>query len=467
MTIDPKFFQACNPSKTLVIENAEDRQYYIDFSDVRGDQIVREMERTIVHLSPNAPTCQLFTGHIGCGKSTELLRLKYQLEQQGFHVIYFESSQDLVMADVDITDILLAIANQVSQSLEKTNVNVQKKGLKAFMKGVVEFLQQTEFSGEFSLPGFGDIKASTQGKASISFGIAKLAANIKNSTKLRHQLRQYIEPRTDTLLEEINEQLLSPAIEELKIQDKKGLVVIVDNLDRIDSKPKAGSTQPEYLFIERGEQLKRLKCHVIYTIPPVLTFSNQLGRLTARFGVQPKILPMVRVKLRNGDKCERGIELLKQMVLARAFPKARTEQRLKLIEEVFDNSQTLEHLCQISGGHVRNLFVMLYSCLQKAEPPISYSCLADVIRRQKNTQIRAITDDGWILLQKVAKEKNVTGKEEYQTLVRSMFVYEYQDDQGGWFGVNPIFSEPKQIESSEENILSNIVDTLKHRDLNI
>ena len=260
---------------------------------------------------------------------------------------------------------------------------------------------------------------------------------------MRHQLRQYIEPRTDTLLEEINEQLLSSAIDELKQRGKKGLVVIVDNLDRIDNIPRAGSTQlqPQYLFIERGEQLKRLNCHVIYTIPLMLTFSNELNRLRNRFGVEPKVLPMVQVQLRNGDKCEQGIELLKQMVLAKAFPKETPQQRLNLIEEVFDNSNTLEHLCQISGGHLRNLLVMLFSCLQKTDPPISDYYLTDVIRRQKDTQIRAITDDELILLRQVLQEKQVKGVEEYQTLVRSMFVFEYQDKQGVWFGINPLFVE--------------------------
>lgn len=103
----PRFYRACNPSKTLVVGNAEDRQYYIDFSSVRGGKILEELGRTITRLLPDEPTCQLFTGHIGCGKSTELLRLKAELEQQGFHVVYFESSQDLDMVDVDVTDIPL------------------------------------------------------------------------------------------------------------------------------------------------------------------------------------------------------------------------------------------------------------------------------------------------------------------------------------------------------------------------
>jgi hypothetical protein len=35
----------------------------------------------ISFFSPDEPTCQLFTGHIGCGKSTELLQLKLELKQ--------------------------------------------------------------------------------------------------------------------------------------------------------------------------------------------------------------------------------------------------------------------------------------------------------------------------------------------------------------------------------------------------
>src|ERR687886_1202155 len=108
-----RFYKACNPSMTLSMENAEDRKYYIDFSLVRGGNIIRELGRTIARLSPDKPTCQLFTGHIGCGKSTELQRLKADLEEQGFHVVYFESSQVLEMADGGVAEIMLSIARSV------------------------------------------------------------------------------------------------------------------------------------------------------------------------------------------------------------------------------------------------------------------------------------------------------------------------------------------------------------------
>ncbi|MBN3898797.1 MAG: AAA family ATPase [Nostoc sp. NOS(2021)] len=424
-----RFFQACNPSKTLVVSKPEDRQYYIDFSKVRGAKIIEELGRTITRLSPEQPTCQLFTGHIGCGKSTELLRLKAELEQQGFHVVFFESSQSLDMADIDVTDILLAVAREVSQSLEAIKISLKPGYFQTLFTELAEFLQTPiELGGE------------------LSVGIAKITAKTKDSPKLRGQLRQYLEPRTNGILESINKELLKPAIEKLKQQGKKGLVVIVDNLDRVDNSQKpSGHYQPEYLFVERGEQLNQLNCHVVYTIPLVLIFSNALGRLTNRFGVDPKVLPMVPVQLQDGSQFSQGIVLLQQMVMTRAFPGVSWEQSQNLITEVFDSPDTLERLCLVSGGHLRNLLMLLFRCLQQEDPPLSRECVNRVIKQRRNELTLAITPDEWELLREVAQEKNLRGHERYELLLRSMFVFEYRNEDGSWFDINPILAEAKEF----------------------
>ncbi|WP_392535778.1 P-loop NTPase fold protein [Nostoc sp. C117] len=426
-----RFFQACNPSKTLIISKPEDRQYYIDFSKVRGARIIEELGRTITRLSPEEPTCQLFTGHIGCGKSTELLRLKAELEQQGLHVVYFESSQSLDMADIDVTDILLAIAREVSQSLEAIKINLKPGYFKNLFTEISDFLQTPLDIGV---------------EAELSVGIAKITAKTKDSPKLRGQLRQYLEPRTNGILESINKELLKPAREKLKQQGKKGLVVIVDNLDRVDNSLKpSGYYQPEYLFVERGEQLNQLDCHVIYTIPLVLIFSNALGRLTNRFGVDPKVLPMVPVRLQNGSQFFQGITLLQQMVMARAFPGVSWEQSQHLITEVFDSPNTLERLCLVSGGHLRNLLMLLFRCLQQEDPPLSQECVNRVIKQRCNELSLAITADEWEVLREVAQEKSLRGHERYELLLRSMFVFEYRNEDGSWFDINPILVESKDF----------------------
>lgn len=436
MGIDlPRFYQACNPSKSLNMGAAEDRQYYIDFSPVRGNKIIESLKRTIAIISPNEPTCQLFTGHIGCGKSTELLRLKTDLEQQGFHVVYFESSQDLDMADVDITDILLSIARQVSESLETVKIKLHPGYFANLFTEVVDFLQTP---------------IEIEAEAELSVGIGKITAKTKESPKLRKRLREYLEPRTAGILESINKELLGRATAELKRRGKAGLVVLVDNLDRVDIRPLAsGRTQPEYLFIDRGDQLRKLNCHVVYTIPLALIFSNDCETLKNRLGggLTTKVLPMIPVRYRTGTEFSEGMELLRQMVVVRAFPHQSTEKQLQLITEVFDTPDTLNRLCRVSGGHVRNLLGLLFDCLRQEDPPISRACLERVIRERRDALMSSIDDQEWELLFQVVQQQTVKGDAEYQTLLRSMWVFEYRDHDGCWYGINPALEEAQQYQS--------------------
>ncbi len=434
-----RFFKACNPSKTLVAGDPTDRQYYIDFSDVRGCKIVEELQRTIIRISPDEPTCQLFTGHIGCGKSTELQRLKAELELAGFHVVYFESSQDLDMADLDISDILLSVARQVSASLEAINIKLKPGYFTNLFKEIGDFLQTPiEFSGE----------------AEFSLGIAKISTKTKDSPQLRNQLRQYLEPRTNSILQAINEEVLDKAIEQLKLRGQKGLVVIVDNLDRVDMRPLAsGRSQPEYLFIDRGEQLRRLKCHLVYTIPLTLIFSNEYETLKNRLGggIAPKVLPMVLVRQRDGKDYEPGISLLRQLVLARAFPEIPWNARLGLVGELFHHPESLDRLCRVSGGHIRNLLGLLYSCLQRQDPPFSEDCLEAVIKDYRDDLLLAINEEEWQLLEEVVNQQSVKGESDYQRLLRSMFVFEYRDPVGRWFGISPALAETERVIAWQRN----------------
>ncbi len=430
----PRFYRACNPSKPLIVGDVEDRQYYIDFSSVRGSKIIESLKRTITVMSPNEPTCQLFTGHIGCGKSTELLKLKSELEQQGFHVVYFESSQDLDMADVDITDILLSVARQVSESLEAIRIRLKPSYFANLFTEVVDFLQTP-------------IEIETQ--AELSVGIGKITAKTKDSPKLRRRLREYLEPRTAGILDSINKELLERATIELKRRGQVGLVVIVDNLDRVDIRPlPSGRTQPEYLFIDRGEQLRKLNCHVVYTIPLSLIFSNDGETLINRLGggIPPKVLPMVPIRRRDGEEFQEGMDLLRKMVLARAFPNETIAKQIELITEVFEDAETLDRLCRVSGGHVRNLLGLLFDCLRQEDPPISRECLEHVIRERRDTLTSAIDDDEWELLFQVVRQQTVKGDIEYQTLLRSMFVFEYRDREGRWFAINPALEEAKKFQ---------------------
>lgn len=445
-----RFFNNCAPNRTLDMGNPQDCQYYIDFASVRGSNIIQQLERTITRLASNQPTCQLFSGHVGCGKSTELLRLKAELEQQNFYVVYFDCKHDLDLSDVDVTDILLAIARQVSESLEQSHIHLQPKGFKKLLQDAVGFLQTPiELSGEATVLG-GKVSASTEGSLEFSLpvGIGKITAKAKDSPDLRSRLRQYLEPRTNNMLKAINEELLQPATEMLKQQGKQGLVVIVDSLDRVGARLTAsGRLQTEYLFIDRGEQLRGLRCHLVYTVPLVLLFSNDSELLKNHLGggIAPKILPMVPTQFRDGQTYEEGMQRLRQMVLVRAFPELTDEERLQSITKVFDSSETLDRLCRISGGHVRNLLGLLYGCLRLEDPPLSRNCLESVIQEYRDSVLIRIDDEEWDLILQVVQDQNLKGEKECQILLPSLFFFEYRDRDGCWYGINPVLAETQRF----------------------
>lgn len=426
-----RFFRACNPAKTLRYQDPEDHQYYIDLSTVRGGAVVDRLGETITLLNPD-PTCQLFTGHIGCGKSTELLRLQTQLESEGFHVVYFDSSDELDMGDVDISDILLAIVHQVTGSLTEAGIKSESNYFSnLFREAVTFFNTPIDLNVELEIPVM----------------IGKLTATAKESPQVRSQLRQYLERRTELLKSAINRELLDPANAKLRQQGREGLVIIIDSLDRVGRRIlESGQSPAEYLFVTRGDQLKGLQCHVVYTIPLMLLYSNAKTELEQRLG-DPISLPMVPIQLHDGSDYDAGMEQLRQLVLVRAFPGESVERRHELIKEVFETEADLDRLCQVSGGHVRNLLRLLFKTLQKQrrQLPISRSNLEQTIREEIDGVLRTIDAEEWDRLQQVVANRMVVGEDEYQVLLQSLFVFEYVTPEGSWFDLNPLLKESGRL----------------------
>src|SRR5437764_14562759 len=53
-----------------------------------------------------------FTGHRGCGKSTELLRLEHDLANR-FTALHFFATEDEIIADYDYAELFLDVTNEL------------------------------------------------------------------------------------------------------------------------------------------------------------------------------------------------------------------------------------------------------------------------------------------------------------------------------------------------------------------
>jgi hypothetical protein len=68
-----------------------------------------------------------------------------------------------------------------------------------------------------------------------------------------------------------------------------------------------------------------------------------------------------------------------------------------------------------------------------------------VIREYRDSLVLAITEEEWELLRQVVQQQSVSGEAGYDTLLRSLFVFEYVDKQGRWFGLNPVLAETGKV----------------------
>ena len=429
LTVLKNIYNAFDPFRPL---DADDPAY-VDCREVRGDgDILIQLGRAI--LLSNQVTCQLYAGHRGAGKSTELKRLKKHLEDNSFFVVYFAADEeDIDPEDAQHTDILLACTRHLIEAL-KDKADATK--LVNWLKDRVLALKNLALT-EISFEGMGI-------EASIS-QFAKVTASLKAVPGARQKIRQEVENHTISLIEALNEFVT----EAKKVIQKNysELVIIADNLDRIvpvfdfDGK----RSNHDQIFVDRSEQLRKLNCHTIYTIPISMVYSDRATVLEDRFGAI-QALPMVMVRKPDGEEYKPGIDKLKELI-AKRINSVTSDLSL---EQVFQEEPALTELCLLSGGHVRNLVLLMKIALERTpQLPIPYSAVKRAIAELRKTYRRAINDNEWSILARVHLCKEKPNNTEHQKLLFNRCILEYHsvenEDIKPWHDIHPLILDIEEF----------------------
>lgn len=275
-------------------------QRYVDCNAVRGDaDIRRELGKKI--LRSDRHTYQLYTGHTGAGKSTELLRLKDHLQDNGCVVVYFAAGPDdqYDLPDVELPEILLTCARYLIEELQA--LGGDPGPLMGWLKNHL-----TEAK---------DLALSDIVLDNLTFDIGlgeliKINAQARQDPRLRRQLRDLLNPQSVPLIEQINTIIRSAKLP----QGKSKLVMIADNLEKIVVERRDdGSTNYDEIFVDRCEQLKGLECHIIYTAPLAMMYSQKTVDIPNLYDAV-QILPMVMVNDHQGNPYLEGIKTLKALI---------------------------------------------------------------------------------------------------------------------------------------------------------
>jgi hypothetical protein len=409
---------------------------YVNCNEVRGDgDILVGVGKDILYS--DRMTCQLYGGHRGAGKSTELLRLQEFLDKEGCFVVYFAAyEEDIEPEDAQYTDILLACTRHLLEALKD---NANPAPLLSWLKERRQDLQDLALA-KVSLD-------TVSIEAQIS-QFAKITANLRTEPTQRHKIRERINPHTMTLIEALNE-FIKDAKKHLPKKYSQ-LVVIADDLDRIVPVPQEdGRTNHDQIFLDRSEQLKGLDCHLVYTVPISFLYSNRATDVANTYG-NPQVLPMIMVTTPDNEISQAGIDKLIEVLQKRL---ERVNEKLSIFD-MFEEEEALKQLCLMSGGHVRNLLLLMKEAIKYTETlPITNRALQRSISELRTNYRNTVYANQWEALAKVYASKEIDNESLYRDLLfnRCILEYRYLNSKGEcitWYDVHPLIKGIKEFQDT-------------------
>lgn len=416
-------FRVTDPGKPL--ESGDPR--YVPCEKVRGNEdIVEFLFNTISWQEEGVHCHQLFTGHRGCGKSTELLRLKARLENARYAVVYYEAGDDLDLYDVKYTDIILSIIRRITSEIQ-----LDEK----LLSMVLEWFAETLYDKE----SWRDVQRTLEAEAALGVKLpqplpiiarllARVMGQIKSGEQVKHTIRLKLDPQVSQLIERANLLLL-----EAQKKLKHPLVIIVDNLDRIVlQEATADRTNHDVIYIDHGDQLCSLEAHVIYTIPISMFYSSHAPALKAIFP-DYTVLPMIKSRTPDNQPNKDGLDALHEILSRRI-----------VLEDIF-TEDAVDYLCRMSGGHSRDLLTLVrYATrypLSRWPQPIDMQVAKRAVDKLIAEYSRAIPEEHYPLLAQVYFNKSIRNDGAHGKMLYSQSVLEYYNGAPPWHDVHPVVLE--------------------------
>ncbi len=409
----------------------DQQNLYVDLDKVRGDaHPTQRIAKSI--LLADKPTCQVLAGHRGSGKSTELRWLKKELENKCYFTVLCDTREDVDPNDVDLLEVLIAIMRQLAKQLEAEEIKLAP----GYFRGLWERIKAL-LDSEVNFEGI-DLEA----------GMMKLSTVIKSSPDARLKLREKMEPDMGNWLHAAND-LIGKAVLELRKKGWRGLVVLVDDLDKMVTRPhaSAGCSTVEYLFVHRQAQLAAFDCYMVYTVPIQLAYSRLGPTLASLYGGSLPVLPMVKIQLPppNRGTWEPGMQKFREMIEKR-LSEAGVQER-----QVFADDQVRDDLIRMTGGQPTELMYLMREAMI-TEMPITPEAVERAVRERRKTYQRQLFAEDVEIIEHVRKDGKVQRTKSNDTILRDLLdnrvILQYVNDKE-WYDVNPVIEDPPKQATSE------------------
>lgn len=425
---------------------------WVDTELARGNGAVLRLIEQLRQAHPQPdPVKILFAGHAGSGKSTELFRVKREVEQL-YHVILARIGERYTLPTIDYRQVLFFCASQLVEVGAQLNALIKDRDE---AKLVLDWFDK-QTKEEVSSDGH---NLSMEGGAKFSFFtalFAKFSGKIYSGGETKETAIKHIESRLDQL--RLNMQIIVRAIEE-KLAGKK-LLLVLEDLDKIEDR-----TQGYRLFFEHRLQLLDIPCSLILTFPIALWYEQDAN--VQSYPIR-YLLPMIPVSALPADatdaqptanKAATGRAMLRQLLFQRL------DEHANLLAP-----DALDYLVAYSGGVLRDLLYLLREAAIGATirngTQIELNDVRTVTRSLRNEYANRLSprmygEDAVSLASIDETLGNLTDWPKrtadrpaaFRMLLQSLCILEYNGEQ--WFDLHPAIREYLEIRHAERQTRKN------------
>jgi hypothetical protein len=126
-----------------------------------------------------------------------------------------------------------------------------------------------------------------------------------------------------------------------------------------------------------------------------MVLSSRGQDLMETYNCTPHVLPMVMTQNCQDEEHGPALKIVYEIIQSRVNSVA-VAQGMELATQVFDDPETLKQLCLMSGGHVRNLLLLVQTAIKHNEQealPIRASGLMQAVRQLRKIYRDAVNAD--------------------------------------------------------------------------
>ncbi len=393
--------------------NGEDDPRWVDTEDARGEYSLNTLRRVLgVHpsklrLSAHEQRYCLFSGHRGCGKSTELRRISNDLHDPNvYYVVFADATEELDVNNLRYQDILLHLAGRLVGQLLADGIEIPPVHLQRLHDWFTERVEKHDLTRAFAI----DAKTGAEATVGLPF-LAKIFASmsmtIKTNSTYKEEIRRALRNSFSDFADAFN-RLIEVAEDSIRTQTKgHRILFVLDGTDRLTG------DDARALFIADVHQLQQVRGLFIYCAPVSLVYE---GSAIGQNFTDIFRLPMVKVTDEDGSHNDRGRTAMRDILHLRAAP------------DLFDHG-VADYLIDHCGGHPRDLLRLLINAFKYAENErFDEASARHAVRELANDYRRILDPEDYDLLASVDSGHSLpSGSERVRDLLYNLALLEYNN----------------------------------------